>query len=195
MFSCLAFKLAIIKIVNCSKGTISIVGVLLLLIACVSQPSERLRRAAIKGDVDSVKTLLKTGANVNFIAGGWTILMFVAREGHTEIAKILLDNGADPSAKDTNGATALTISAEHGNVKIIKLLLAKGADIDVRNDHGNTALMYGAEYGHLDVIKTLLAAGADFTFKDKDGETALMTARRRKQTEIEQLLKNAGATE
>ena len=173
---------------------VSLFGVVLF-IANTPKSGEELRRAAIKGDVETVRSLLSKGANLNWRAGGWTILMFVSREGRTEIAKILLEHGADPNVKGREGATAVTISAEHGHAELVKVLLGGGADVNGKNDHGNTALMYGAEYGHLEVVKALLNAGADVSARDRDGETALMMARRRGHTEIVELLKNAGAKE
>jgi len=170
------------------------------LLACARRIDEELRRAAIEGKVYAVEDLLGRGANVNMRKGGWTVLMFAAREGHAEIAKILLDNGADVNASgkegwEWGGATALIIAAEKGHTEIIKIFLARGAKVNGKNNHGNTALMYAAEFGHPEVVKLLLASGADVTPKDKDGETALVTATRKGYTDIVQLLKNAGAKE
>ena len=102
--------------------------------ACNSRVHEEMRRAAIKGQADTVRVLVSKGANVNYKHGGWTVLMFVAREGHTEVARILLENGADPNAKGRDGTSALTIAAEQGHVDIIKLLLTKGAYVNARNN-------------------------------------------------------------
>lgn len=152
-----------------------------------------LRKAAIKGNVDAVKTALSQGADVNVRKGGWTILMQVAGEGHTEIAQLLLAHTADPNVKGFQGETALTIAAEHGHTEIVIALLAKGAEVNAKTKHGNSALHYGSEFGHPDVVKVLLDAGADVNQKDQDGETALATATRKNHAEIVQLLKNAEA--
>jgi len=61
-----------------------------LLFACSLGTDEQLRRAATKGYTDEVSLLLNKGANVNYKKGGWTILMFVSREGNTEVARMLL---------------------------------------------------------------------------------------------------------
>ncbi len=37
---------------------------------------------------------------------GWRALMFVAHNGHNEIAKLLLENKADLNHKDKDGSTA-----------------------------------------------------------------------------------------
>ncbi len=171
-----------------------------LSIACTLVADEGLRKAAMRGKSEVVDDLLGKGANVNYRKGGWPVLMFVAREGHTEVARILLRHGADVNAMSTltgptGGATPLTVAAEHGHVDIVKLLLAHGADVNARNNHGSTALMYATEYGHPEVVNILLESSADISPKDKDGESALMIAKRRDYTEVVQLLQKAGAIE
>jgi uncharacterized protein len=163
-------------------------------LACTAGPTpdQILWKAAFNGKVDAVKTALSQGADVNVRKGGWTVLMRVAGEGHTEIAQLLLAHAADPNAKGFGGETALTIAAEHGHIEILKALLTKGADVNAKTEHGNTALHYGSEFGHRDVVKILLDAGADLNQKDQDGETALAIAMRKNHAEIVQLLKNAG---
>ncbi|HTM10726.1 MAG TPA: ankyrin repeat domain-containing protein [Verrucomicrobiae bacterium] len=166
---------------KCSGQSLGLIIIMLVILACNSRSDEELRRAAIKGEPERVKEFLMRGANVRYRHGGWTVLMFAAREGHVDIVRLLLDSGADPNATSDNkydGARPLTIAAEHGNVEVIKLLLSRGADVNGRNAHGDTALMYGAQYNHVDVAKVLLNANADTQLVDHDGDTALMIAQR-----------------
>lgn len=169
-----------------------ILGVLLL-IACADPKDKDLWQASIRGQSEYVKIFIGSGADPNYVRGGWSILMRVAREGRSDIAQILIENGAKVNFKGKEGASPLTIAAEYGNVGVSRVLLSNGADINIRNDHGNTALMYGAEYGHPEIVSLLLAAGADLTPKDLDGETALMTAQRRGRVAIVKLLQDAAA--
>ena len=164
----------------------------ILLTACTDPKDEHLWQASMRGQTDTVKSFIRAGADPNYVRGGWSILMRVAREGRPDIANILIENGAKVNFKGKVGASALTIAAEHGNAGVARILLVKGADVNIRNDHGNTALMYGAEYGHTEIVRLLLAAGADVTSKDLDGETALMTAQRRGHVAIVELLQDAG---
>jgi ankyrin repeat protein len=182
------------------RGTLRQVLLILLFaalfpaLACTAGPTpdQVLWKAAFNGNVEAVKTALSQGADVNVRKGGWTVLMRVAGEGHTEIAQLLLTHKADPNAKGFGGETALTIAAEHGHTEIVKFLLTKGAEVNAKTEHGNTALHYGSEFGHRDVVKILLDAGADVNQKDQDGETALAIAKRKNHAEIVQLLKSAG---
>ena len=48
-------------------------------------------------------------------------------EGHTEIAKILIENGADVNAKNNIGETALMWASEREYAEIVKLLKNAGA--------------------------------------------------------------------
>jgi ankyrin repeat protein len=163
-----------------------------LLTACTDPKDEHLWLASMRGQPDNVRKFIGAGADPNYVRGGWSILMRVAREGRPDIAEILIENGAKINFKGKDGASAVTIASEHGNTGVARVLLAKGGDVNIRNDHGNTALMYGAEYGHTEIVRLLLAAGADVTLKDVDGETALMIAQRRGHVAIVELLQDAG---
>lgn len=70
--------------------------------------------AIIMNNVETTQLLLAAGANVNHPNGGWwgdrsTPLMLAARDGHTEIVKLLLAAGADASKKNRKGKTALDL--------------------------------------------------------------------------------------
>ena len=54
--------------------------------------------------------------------------MFAADNGHSETAKVLLDNGATPNQADKNGDTALMFAAVGGHSEAAKVLLDNGAD-------------------------------------------------------------------
>ena len=56
--------------------------------------------------------------------------MYAAQEGHEEILRLLLENGADVNAKDRSKKTALHMAADKGHVSTLKLLLKNGADIN-----------------------------------------------------------------
>ena len=87
--------------------------------------------ACQKRKIEDVKLFLphdtKVLNQVGKSSGGyeWTGLGAAARWGcgHTEIAKLLLDNGADPNKKSKDGLTPLRYAY---NDEIKQLLIAKG---------------------------------------------------------------------
>lgn len=72
-------------------------------------------------DPDSVKFLLEHGADLKSAVGSY-------RHAKLRVASLLLDHGADPNAKDSNGATPLVYAACDGHAELVKLWLGAGAD-------------------------------------------------------------------
>lgn len=88
------------------------------------------------------------------------------------LAKILLDNGADPNAVDDSGRTPLHYAAIGGLESLAEALLAAGADpnmVEVR--HRQTALHSCATHGHPSLAKLLVDHGARTDLRDAHGNT------------------------
>ncbi len=67
------------------------------------------------------------------------MLLGAVRAGSISMVRRLLDEGADPNARDDIGWTPLMRAAEEGFVTIARLLLDKGADANATDDEGWTA--------------------------------------------------------
>ena len=92
---------------------------------------------------DYVRILLEkfhVDPNIKNVEGGNTALIFTTNCGYYNIAKLLLDHGADPNIQNEYGYTALIYTSLHGYLDIVKLLLEHGADVNIQNEVGNTAL-------------------------------------------------------
>jgi ankyrin repeat protein len=77
------------------------------------------------------------------------------------LARFLLDQGADPNAKDEGtGATALYESAHRGLEEMTKVLLERGADVNLQGGKSETPLGAAKEGGHLEIVELLVKAGA-----------------------------------
>jgi len=65
-------------------------------------------------------------------------LMYLAHEGSVEGIRELLDGGADPNFRDSDGRTALHIAACEGHRDVVRILLSWKANIDARDRWGST---------------------------------------------------------
>lgn len=85
--------------------------------------------AASHGHHEIVRALAEAGARLDEQAWGVcgvTALMSAAREGWPECARILLKAGADPSVKDSQGATALDYARRNQHKEVGELLEVAG---------------------------------------------------------------------
>lgn len=72
--------------------------------------------------------------------GGFTALMFTAREGDIESARLMLDAGADVNHGDVDNVTPLVAALMNKKYSLAKFLLDRGADVNVIDAGGRTAL-------------------------------------------------------
>jgi hypothetical protein len=92
--------------------------------------NRELLRAAKKGEVDRVSTLLAQGAAANAEDKGFTALMWSARSGNIRLAQLLIDHRANVNA--TFGAywmkrTAMTYAMRFQHQPMVALLTEHGA--------------------------------------------------------------------
>jgi ankyrin repeat protein len=135
--------------------------------------------AAMNGNRDAVRTLLKDGADVNTTqADGMTALHWAAQKGDVELAKMLLYASANLKATTRiGGYTPLLIASKNGDAAMVETLTAAGADANSQTINGTTALMLAAAAGKPAAVKALLDHGADVNAREAvKGETALTFA-------------------
>jgi ankyrin repeat protein len=149
--------------------------------------------AAAGGYLEIARMLLKDDPGLaNFMDDGTTALLFAARNGHKEIAELLLANRADVNATNGIGMTPLQwalagsasgrrLASQNGTADtnheaIAELFIANGADVTARNRNGMTALHYAAGNGCAEIIKLLLDHNAEVNAKDSSGRTPLHMA-------------------
>src|SRR5689334_1363712 len=107
--------------------------------------------AAMRGDRDNVRTLLKQGADANAARGdGMTALHYAAQRGDADLAAMLIYAGANVSSVTRIGAyTPLHLASQSGSLPVVQALLKAGADVKARtNTTGVTPLHLAAEAGN-----------------------------------------------
>lgn len=135
--------------------------------------------AAMNGNREAVRALLKDGADVNTTqADGMTALHWAAQKGDVELAKILLYASANLKATTRiGGYTPLLIASKNGDAAMIDTLTQAGADPNAPTMNGTTPLMLASAAGKVAAVKALIDRGADVLAREAvKGETALTFA-------------------
>lgn len=146
---------------------------------------------------EEVISLLEQGAKVNYSADnrGYNCpLINAAKNGHTGIARILIEHGADVNLANNYGETALMSAITSGHTDTVKLLVERKADINhipivgLPCLSGFTGLMYAILHRYTDMIRLLIEHGADANRATYSGDSALTYAAITKQVDIVKLL-------
>ena len=134
-----------------------------ILVACLMLMSihtcfgQSLFEAAMKGDIDSVTTMIyweETPINEQDDKGR-TALLGAAFGGHLDIVEFLLDYEVYVNIQDDEGRTALHPAAMRGHIEIVEALLYNGIDPRTRDDDGKTAHDYAVYKGHSDIAELI----------------------------------------
>jgi uncharacterized protein len=117
--------------------------------------------------------------------GAKTPLLYAAREGHVEVAKLLLSSGAQIEKADADGVTPLLMATLNDQLDLATFLMESGAKVNVADWYGQTPLFAAVDVRNLDVagpsrdngvdreaafklIQALLARGADPNARTKE---------------------------
>jgi len=94
------------------------------------------------GDLAKTRYLLSKGASVaaRSKVGRTPLAIAAAYDGSVEIARLMIEKGADVKTVDESGASVLEIAASVNNLEVARLLAARGADVNTTDKDGFTAL-------------------------------------------------------
>ncbi len=160
----------------------------------------RLRDAAWANDVRGATALVRQGADVN--AKDETVqsaYLVATSEGHLELLRMALANGAKVDDKDSWNGTGLIRAAERGHSLVVGELLRAGIDRNHVNRIGYQALHEAVWLGrdttaYVDTVRALVAGGVELTRRSRDeGLTPLQMARERGFSRLEGVLVKATA--
>jgi ankyrin repeat protein len=136
--------------------------------------------AAMRGEIETVRSLLKEGGDANAAQGdGMTALHWAAMSGNAEMVKLLAVGGANLEAVTRNGSyTALHLASKGGHAGAVRALLEAGANARAITSTGSvTALHFAAAAGNTEALSALLDKGADVNARESAwGQTSLMFA-------------------
>jgi ankyrin repeat protein len=154
-----------------------------------------LHMACKNGYLDVVQFLLSKGAAVNEAAiAGRTPLLYITVDGEDEceafpfapipytgisrleVAKILLDRGANIHAATADGQTVLHGASCSGDTEFIRYLVKHGANVRAIAANGETPLHNAARTANIEAVRYLIDQGADAHVVTTDGETMVHAA-------------------
>lgn len=105
-------------------------------------------------------------ARMSTLRDAW--LYMVASNGDVAVARLLLEKGADATAKDGKGRTALHQAAVNGHEAMTRLLLENSADIRLKDKYEFTALNLAVSNQHQEAVRALLEKGASIVARDDE---------------------------
>jgi ankyrin repeat protein len=110
---------------------------------------------------------------------GFQPLGLAAFFGHTAIARLLLEQGAQVNSPSNNGQRVMPLhsSVAGGHLELSKLLLEHGADVNAKQEGDFTPLQGAAQNGQRAMVEMLLEYGADKVPVNRDGKSAVDYAR------------------
>lgn len=142
--------------------TVMLVTMLLIVAACSSKPGSSndenkqsetsqvtpeppdmdIHAATFMGDLDAIRQHIAAGSDLNVKepSVGSSPLISASVFGKTEVARALIEAGADVNLQNNEGSTALHSAAFLCRTEIVKMLLENGADKNLRTHAGSTAL-------------------------------------------------------
>lgn len=170
--------------------------------------------ACMFNEAEIAKLMLENGASVNEVSRGKiTAIHEACYQGHQEIVRFLLDEGADPKLRDGYwNSTAIGWSGAGGHKELVDELFELGdfdffdalekdrldlaaemlqKDPEMANsiNESGAALRYAVVQGKLELVELLIQYGADLMQKDQSGLSLLECASKAGHPQIEAVLK------
>lgn len=127
--------------------------------------NKELQKAVIKGDLQSIKSLIKAGCNVdetdNF---GRTVIYDAIIKGFKDIVEELCIAKANVNIQDKKRKTPLHFASIYNQLEITKILIQYNANVNLKDENGNTPIFDAVfnSNGRPDIILFLKQSNADY---------------------------------
>ena len=133
--------------------------------------------AVVSGNTPMVELLVKIPKTIPKFRD---LILYACCDGRSKIVQMLLQNGAQPDAFDSDdGYNCLTIAANWGYISTLEVLLAHGADVNSQTESGNSAIISVVQSEVLNrwqkrsVLEFLISNGADIALRHGNGKMAV----------------------
>ncbi len=162
--------------------------------------------ASINSDIDTMRSLISAGADVNMrdTVGHSALLMaamYSNTESSLEIVQLLIESRASVNIWDIHRQSILMYVVRYrkttSSLETVEMLIVAGANVNFQNKNKWNALMFAAIDGDIDAANLLIKANVQLDIQDKLGLTVLMYTVRYSKTrsslDMVRLLIKAGA--
>ncbi|CAM9339848.1 unnamed protein product [Ectocarpus sp. 4 AP-2014] len=157
--------------------------------------SDQFWSAGDSGDAATISKLLRGNGHLvtSLDKDGRTALLRSCIGGHLEVARLLVEAGADVDFQDSSGMSPLGVAAVLGNKELTRYLVQiGGARLTLKNKVGWTPLMQAVVKGDLVMTRYLVDRGAAVNDGSPAGESVLDMARRFSGPELQRYLAAKG---
>lgn len=146
--------------------------------ALIAAGADTIHDAVTKGNLTEVKRLLakNPGCREARNRDHLTPLIIAVALGRLDIARFLVQTGANVNARKADGNSPLFDAAYHGDAEMMLFLLQHKADVNARNKKGETALHYTVIYDKPEAARILLEHQARVDGRQDEGKTPLLYA-------------------
>lgn len=134
--------------------------------------------AAWKGDIASVRWLLRHGVKINTVVLGKSALFEAVVKGHKPVVQELLSHHETPRLDLIDGDGCTLLQEAIGDDSLFEMLLDAGADPEFENKLKQTALNIAVVNEEIDAVELLLEPGrhVDIHHRDINGCSPILNA-------------------
>jgi len=149
-----------------------------------------------KGDFDRLKSAIDSIADLNIFheINNITLISTAVQWNQIEMVKLLLSKGADPKLRGSWG-NAVCYAVQYYRPEIMQFFMEQGIDPNTTANGGDPLLLYAVGENQIKTVKILLKYGANPNLKSFYRQTPLQSALGQKNTELINILREAGAKE